>query len=318
MDLSTTYLGLKLPHPFIAGSSPLADSLDGARRLEDAGAAAIVLRSLFEEQIRGEGERAGSTAGGAGVDSLPEIHLENLRRLKEALDIPVIASLNGSTLGGWISWASAMQEVGADAIELNVYEVASDDRYSSEHVERMAAEIVREVRGAVRIPVAVKLLPFYSSLPWFVRQLEEAGADGIVLFNRCFEPDVDVDNRRILSRMKLSTSDELQLRLRWAAILSAQLRHAKIAVSGGVHEAVDAVKAVMCGASAVQVVSALYENGSAYLRTLRGDFEEWMDDHGYQSVEELRAVLSILNPDGDHGHSRFDYMRMLQNWQREQ
>ncbi|MGK2857760.1 MAG: dihydroorotate dehydrogenase-like protein [Thermoanaerobaculia bacterium] len=318
MDLSTTYLGLKLPHPFIVGSSPLADTFDGARRLEDAGAAAIVLRSLFEEQIRGEGERAGDADSDVVVGSLPEIHLENLRRLKEALDIPVIASLNGSTLGGWIAWAAAMQEVGADAIELNIYEVATDERYSSEHVEKMAAEIVREVRGVVRIPIAVKLLPYYSSLPWFARQLEQAGADGVVLFNRFFEPDVDVENRRVLSCLKLSTSDELQLRLRWTAILSAQLRHARIAVSGGVHDAVDAVKAVMCGASAVQVVSALYENGSAYMRTLRGDFEDWMDGHGYESVEQLRAVLSILTPDGNHGHSRLDYMRMLQNWQREQ
>jgi len=316
MDLSTTYLGLKLPHPFIVGASPLADTLDGARRLEDAGAAAIVLGSLFEEQIRGEGARAASGGSDVLIGSIPEIHLENLRRLKDALDIPIIASLNGSTLGGWITWASAMQEMGADAIELNVYEVATDDRTSSEYVDRMAIEMVREVRAAVRVPLAVKLMPFYSSLPWFARQLEDAGADGLVLFNRFFEPDVDVENLRILSRMKLSSREELHLRLRWTAILAGQLRRARIAVTGGVHEGIDAVKAVICGASAVEIVSAIYENGTAYLRTIRGDFEEWLDSHGFESVEQLRAMLSILTPEGDHGYSRVDYMRMLQNWQR--
>ncbi len=318
MDLSTTYLGLRLPHPFIVGSSPLSETLDGARRLEDAGAAAIVLGSLFEEQIRGEGALAGADDRDVLVGSIPEIHLANLRRLKESLAIPVIASLNGSTLGGWINWAAAMQEMGADAIELNLYDVATDERYSSDHVERLAIEVVREVRAATRVPLAVKLTPFCSSLSWFARQLEGAGADGLVLFNRFFEPEVDVERLRIVSTLTLSTRDELPLRLRWTSILAGQLRRARIAVSGGVHDETDAVKAIICGASAVQVVSAIYANGTAYLRTLRGGFEEWLDSHGFESVEQLRAMLSILTPEGDRGYSRLDYMQMLRNWQSEQ
>jgi dihydroorotate dehydrogenase (fumarate) len=317
MNLSTTYLGMELPHPFVVGSSPLSNTLDGARRLEDAGAAAIVLASLFEEQIRREAGPVALAGDGILEGSVPEMHLENLRRLKESLSIPVVASLNGSTLGGWINWATAVQEMGADALELNLYDVPTDERFSSEHVERVALEIVREVRAAVRIPLAVKLMPYHSSLSWFARQLEEAGADAIVIFNRSFEAEVDLERLRILSRPSLSTRDELQSRLRWAAILSGQLRRARVAVTGGVHEGSDAVKAVVCGASAVQVVSALYERGTAHLRTMRHDFAEWLERRGFDSVEALRARLSILTPEGDRGYSRQDYMRMLQDWRPE-
>jgi dihydroorotate dehydrogenase (fumarate) len=308
---------MTLPHPLIVGSSPLSGTLDGARRLEDAGAAAIVLPSLFEEQIRRETDPVASGGDGVIEGAIPELHLENLRRLKESLEIPVIASLNGSTLGGWISWAAALQEMGADALELNLYEVATDERFSSEHVERMALEIVREVRAAVRIPLAVKLMQYYSSLSCFARQLEESGADAIVVFNRGFEADVDIEHFRINTKMKLSSRDELQSRLRWAAILSGQLSHARVAVTGGVHEGADAVKAVVCGASAVQVVSALYEKGTAHLRVMRNEFEQWLERHGFESLEQLRARLSILTPDGDHGYSRRDYMRMLRDWRPE-
>ncbi|MBI2213475.1 MAG: dihydroorotate dehydrogenase-like protein [Acidobacteria bacterium] len=317
MNLSTKYLGMELPHPFIVGASPLTNTLDGARRVEDAGAAAIVLASLFEEQIRREAGCVPPGSNGVLEGSIPEIHLENLRRLKESLAIPVVASLNGSTLGGWINWATALQEMGADALELNLYEVATDERHSSEHVERVALEIVREVRAAVRIPLAVKLLPYYSSLSSFARQLEDAGADAIVIFNRTFEAEVDIEHFRIESKMTLSSRDELLSRLRWASILAGQLHSASIAVSGGVHEGSDAVKAVACGASVVQVVSALYEKGTAYLRTMRRDFEDWLDCRGFAGVEQLRARLSILTPEGDRGHSRIDYMRMLHDWRPE-
>ena len=317
MNLRTTYLGLELPHPFVVGSSPLASTLEGARRLEDAGAAAIVIASLFEEQIRREANPVEPSGDTVVEGAIPELYLENLRRLKESLGIPVIGSLNGSTLSGWINWAAAIQEMGADGLELNLYDVPADDRFSSEHVERVAIEIVREVRAAVRIPLAVKLMPNYSSLSWFARQLEEAGADAIVIFNRAFEAEVDVEQLRINSKMRLSTRDELQSRLRWAAILSGQLRRARVAVTGGVHEGTDAVKAILCGASAVQVVSVLYERGTAHLRAMRAGFESWMERHGFESLEELRARLSILTPDGDRGYSRRDYMRMLHDWRPE-
>jgi len=317
MNLRTTYLGMTLPHPFIVGASPLAATLDGARRLEDAGAAAIVLPSLFEEQIARETNRVDPDGSSVIEGAIPELHLENLRRLKESLSVPVIASLNGSTLGGWINWAAALQEMGADALELNLYEVATDERWSSEHVERIALEIVREVRASVRIPLAVKLMQNYSSLSCFARSLEDSGADAIVVFNRSFEADIDLEQLRINAKLKLSSRDELQSRLRWTAILSGQLRRARIAVTGGVHEGSDAVKAVVCGASAVQVVSALYVKGTAYLRVMRSDFEQWLEQHGFESLEQLRARLSILTPDGDRGYSRLDYMRMLHDWRPE-
>jgi dihydroorotate dehydrogenase (fumarate) len=254
MDLSTTYLGLKLPHPFVAGASPLADSVDGARRLEDSGAAALVMRSLFEEQLDAEalatfesteqhagahGEAQTYFADPAGFVVGPDEYLERLRSLKNAVQIPVIASLNGCTLGGWTRFASFLQDAGADALELNIYQIPTDGSDSAGDVEDRTVDVVREVRSRLKIPMSVKLSPFYTSLPHLADRLREAGADGLVLFNRFFEADVDTEELEILSELVLSHPRELLLRLRWLAILSSLKNAPDLAVSGGVHEAQD-------------------------------------------------------------------------------
>ncbi|HET8647895.1 MAG TPA: dihydroorotate dehydrogenase-like protein, partial [Vicinamibacteria bacterium] len=279
MDLSTDYLGLTLPHPFMPGASPLADEVDTVRRLEDAGAAAITLRSLFEEQIAREQvsafihmDRHGESFAEAltyfpSPDRFvfgPEEYLYHLQRVKEAVGVPVIASLNGTTPGRWLDYPPLMQQMGADALELNLYHLALDGTVSGSEVERMALEVVREVKKSVRIPVAVKLSPFYSSLAHFATELEQAGADGLVLFNRFYQPDIDPEELELARTLQLSTSAELPLRLRWLGVLAGRGR-CSLAVSGGVHTVLDAVKSVMAGAHAVQVVSALLQRGPSYL-----------------------------------------------------
>lgn len=329
MDLSTRYLGMNLPHPFIAGASPLADTLDGARRLEDAGAAAIVMRSLFEEQLDMEAlatqhsiEAHAESFGEAlsyfpdPVDFVmgPDEYLETLRRTKESLRIPVFASLNGYTPGGWLSHARALAQAGADGLELNLYYIATDQTESADVIEGRAVEMVHEVRVAVGIPVAVKLSPFYTSLPHLAWRLEEAGADGLILFNRFFETDIDVENLDLRPSLRLSTSEELLLRLRWLAVLSGRLRRVTLAVSGGVHTSLDAVKAIMVGASAVQVVSALMRGGAGHLNRLRGEVAAWMEERHYESLTQMRGSMDILHCPNPESLARANYMRVLQTW----
>ena len=257
MDLSTTYLGFRLPHPLMPGASPLADDLDTVRRLEDAGASAIVMRSLFEEQIvRDElaTYRAHEATGDSYAEALsylpePETfslgtheYLEQIQRIKAAVAVPVIASLNGTTPDNWIEYARLIAQGGADALELNLYDLPGDPRESGEDVERRMLEVVTAVREAVSLPLAVKLSPFYSSLAHFARRLEFAGADGLVIFNRFYQPDFDVENLEVVPRARLSSPAELLLRLRWLSILSGQVS-ASLAVTGGVHQAVDHVLA---------------------------------------------------------------------------
>ncbi len=329
MNLETRYLGLTLPHPFLGGASPLADTIDGARRLEEAGAAAIVLRSLFEEQIDQEalatlhsteahahsfGEALSYFADPVDFVMGSEEYLETLRRTKEAVGIPVMASLNGYTPGGWLAHARAMAEAGADAIELNLYYVATDAEESSGEIENRSVEMVRQVRAAVGIPISVKLSPFYTSLPHVAARLEEAGADGLVLFNRFFETDIDTENLDHLPSLKLSHSEELLLRLRWLAVLSGRLRRATLAVSGGVHTAHDAVKAIMAGASAVQCVSLLLREGPERIGRLRDEVSAWLEDHDYESLGQMRGSMDLLRcPDPD-ALARANYMRVLQTW----
>jgi dihydroorotate dehydrogenase (fumarate) len=316
MDLSTVYLGLQLRHPLMPGASPLVDDLDMVRRLEDAGAAAIVMHSLFEEQIIAEQfsafdhteVHAGITAEAlsflpdTNVFALgPDEYLNQIRRIKQAVSIPVIASLNGSSLGGWLGFAEQMQQAGADAIELNVYSVATDLRDTAQEVERRVLDMVRSVKEQIRTPIAVKLSPFYSALAHFARQLDETGADGLVIFNRFYQPDLDIEELNVEHKLRLSDSTELLLRLRWLAILSGRLR-GSLAVTGGVHTVSDAIKAVMCGAHAVQMVSALLLHGVQHLAAVRDGMARWLDEHEYASEPIISRHYRVGN---EHPGSEF-------------
>lgn len=328
MDLTTTYLGLRLPHPVMPGASPLADSLDTVRRLEDAGAAAIVLRSLFEEQITREQlgmvhhMEVHDESFAEAISYFPkpdefvfgsEEYCRQIARIKEAVAVPVIASLNGVTSEGWLSYAAKLQQAGADALELNVYFVATDPAETGAAVEARTVEILRGVKRAVTIPVAVKLSPFYSSLPNLARSLDEAGADGLVLFNRFYQPDIDVEALEATPSLHLSDSSELLLRLRWLAILAGQVR-ASLAASGGVHTGLDALKAVMAGASAVQVVSRLLQDGPGQLKAIVGAMGEWLASHEYESLEQARGSMSLRTIPDPSAFERGNYMRILRSW----
>lgn len=328
MNLETTYLGLRLPHPFVAGASPLVDDLDTVRRLEDAGAAAIVMNSLFEEQITHEqmanffdtelqsessAEARTYFPDASHLALGPQNYLEHLSRVKHAVSVPVIGSLNGSTPGGWLDHARLIQEAGADALELNVYALATNPLVSGAELEQQTLDMVRTVKRAVTIPVAVKLSPFYTSLAHFAAGLVAAGADGLVLFNRFYQPDIDVERLVVERSLHLSRSRELLLRLRWLAILSPQIR-TSYAVTGGVHKAVDAVKALMSGAHAVQMVSALLTQGPARLHAIRVELARWLQEHEYESVAQMQGSMSLATCPDPAAYERANYMLMLQSW----
>ncbi len=328
MDLSTTYLGLQLPHPLIVGSSPMVDDLDLVRRLEDAGAAAIVMHSLFEEQIEAERVAAEHSLDAdeesfaealvafPGLDRFhlgPEEYLEQIQRIKSAVKIPLIGSLNGMSPGGWLNLAALIEQAGADALELNVYYLATDPEESGDAIETHTLEMVRAVKRVTNIPVAVKLSPFYSALANFAARLDRAGADGLVLFNRFYQPNLDVEELTIQRRLVLSDSSELPLRLRWLAILSENL-DAALAASGGIHTALDAIKAVMAGAHAVQMVSALLEQGPEHLVRVRRGLDSWLEDHDYESLTQLRGRLNLRNCPDPMAYERANYLEILQGW----
>ena len=328
MNLKTEYLGLKLDSPLMPGASPLADSLDMARRLEDAGASAIVMRSLFEEQITREmmgnilaveeheesfAEALSYFPKSSEFSLGPDEYLDQLRGICKALSVPVIGSLNGITVRGWLDYAKQIEEAGADALELNVYYLATDPDEESVAVESRTLEIVKAVKTALKIPVAVKLSPFFSALPHFVRELEQAGADGLVLFNRFYQPDIDVENLEAAPTLHLSDPSELLLRLRWLAIVGPAVK-IPLAVSGGVHSGLDAIKSVMAGASAVQVVSALLRHGPEHLKRMRAEMEHWMEEHEYESLKQMLGSMSLAHCPDPNAFSRANYMRILQSW----
>jgi dihydroorotate dehydrogenase (fumarate) len=306
MDLSTTYLGKHLPHPLIVGAGPLGDELDTVKALEDAGAAMLVLRSLYEEEITGEQmdgflqveSHAGSFAEAESFAPEPRLalgpeeYLEHLRRVKAAVGIPVMASLNGVTPGGWMSYARLLEDAGADGLELHIYHAASDMTTSAADVERQAIDIVREVTHILRIPVAVKLAPLLTAFAHFARQLDEAGANGLVLFTRFHRIDIDVTELDVIPTLPLSDSSELPLRLRGTAALAGRVK-ASLAVTGGIHTAVDVVKATMAGAHATQMVSALLRHGPSHLTKVRRDLEAWMQEHEWNSLSDMRGNMSL-------------------------
>jgi dihydroorotate dehydrogenase (fumarate) len=328
VDLSTTYLGFTLPHPFMPGASPLVDDLDMVRRLEDAGAAAIVMHSLFEEQLIGE-QLAHAAYSEVPSESFfealsyfppaaafalgPDEYLEQLRRIKAAVRVPVVASLNGRDAGGWLAYAHLLAEAGADALELNVYELATDPRESAAVIEDRLLAMVRAVRQSVAIPVAVKLSPYYTALAHLAEQLDAAGVDGLVLFNRFYQADIDVEQLEVARTLHLSDSSELLLRVNWLAVLSPHVR-ASLAVSGGVHTALDAVKAVMAGADAVQMVSALLRHGPEHLRAVREAAAEWLEAHEYESLRQMRGSMNLQRCPDPQAFARVNYVHVLQGW----
>lgn len=331
MDLSTSYLGFRLEHPLIVGASPLVDDLGAVRRLEDAGAAAFVMHSLFEEQLAREqwgthlDLHAHANAHAEARSYLPDpdtftlgpdAYLEYIRKLKDMVGVPVIASLNGTTPGGWAVYAKLMASAGADALELNPYQVATDPLRSGEEVEDELVELVRLVCQDAKIPVAVKLTPHATALPHLARRLKGAGAAGLVLYNRFLQADFDLENLEMVPRLKLSDSSELLLRLHGLAVLHGRVG-LDLACSGGVHTVEDALKAVFTGANAVQMVSALLQRGpQAIVRTLAG-MREWLERHEYESLSQGHGSLSLAKVSNPHAFHRAHYMRVLQGWRPE-
>ncbi len=307
MTLSTQYLGLDLRTPFIVGASPLCDDVAMARRLEEAGAGALVMRSLFEEQLA-------PRAAGAGDEAfLPDAYVAQIERLKRAVSIPVIASLNGSGPGAWAGCASRLEAAGADAIELNFYRVVTDVTVAADAIEAGMLETVRLVTGAVRVPVTVKLSPFHTAVAQLAVALELAGAAGVVVFNRFYQPDVNPTTLAVQPQLRLSEPGEALLRLRWLAILSPQLR-GSLAATGGFHTAEDVAKAVLSGAHAVQLVSVLLRHGAPALAALATGLRRWMETQGLQSPAEFRGRLNLRDCPDPAAYERANYRETLQNW----
>lgn len=329
MNLETKYLGMTLKNPLSTGSSPATDSVDEVKRLEDAGIGAIVLRSLFEEQIDQEEmayqvhveQQRGSYAEASG-GFLPEInefvfdtdhYLEHIHALKSAVQIPVIASLNGVSHGGWEMYATLLQQAGADALELNFYDLPTNPMESSADLEGRYLSIFRSIRKMVKIPLAVKLSPFFSSVPNFAHQLSEAGADGIVMFNRLYQPDIDIEHLSVRQSLHLSDSAELPLRLRWLAILEPQFK-GSMAVSGGVHNAHDVIKSVMAGAHCTQMVSAILKHGAPHVSKVLKDLTRWLEEHEYPDLKTMRGSMSLRTCPDPAAFSRANYMKILLGW----
>jgi dihydroorotate dehydrogenase (fumarate) len=325
MNLATTYLGMKLPHPLIVGSAgPLTNDLETVRALEDAGAAALVLRSLYEEEITGEqmssffhsdghddsSAEAGSYFPDPELALGPDEYLEHLRRVKAAVSIPVIASLNGATAGGWTSYARLLEQAGADAVELNLYHSASDAATSAADVESQMIQIVRAVKQEIRIPAAAKLSSRFTAFANFAAQLDAAGVDGFVLFTRFHRVDIDVLEFEVLRSLELSDSSELQAGLRGIAALAGRV-NASLAITGGVHTALDVVKATMTGAHATQLVSALLTNGPRHLRTLRKGLESWMAENDWNSLDEMRGNMSFQRIPDPSAYEREAFRRIF-------
>jgi dihydroorotate dehydrogenase (fumarate) len=310
-DLRTRYLGMKLRSPLVASSSPLTGSLDGLRRLEAAGAGAVVLPSLFEEELPEAGGGAGvGDRAGYGYGAGPEAYLSLVAEARKTLEIPVVASLNGVSRGGWASYASRLEDAGASALELNIYYVSSRPGLSASDVEWHYLDVVRAVRRATRLPLAVKLSPYFSSLTNMAGQLVEAGADGLVLFNRFYQPDLDIETMEVLPALELSSSVELRLPLRWIAILHRRHR-VSLAASTGVHTATDVLKVLLAGADVAMMTSALLRNGPDHLRPLETQVRDWMDRHGFETVDQLRGRLSQRSVPDPAAFERANYIKTL-------
>ncbi len=328
IDLSTDYLGLKLKSPLVVSSSPLSESVENIQRLEEAGAAAVVLPSIFEEQLTLESNALdrditrGTESFAESLSYFPayedyrqgqDAYLGHLQRAKSKCSIPILASLNGATAGGWVRFAKEIQQAGADALELNTYSLATDFHESSATIEAGIVDLVRQVKQNTRIRVAVKLSPQYTTVPHLARQLDDAGADALVLFNRFYQPDFDIESLSVIPRLMLSRPEELLLRLHWVAILYGHLR-AELAVTGGVHSAEDVLKSIMAGAQVAMTVSALLANGVAHLATIQAELVRWMEEHEYQSIRQMRGSLSRRSVPDPSPFERGNYIKTLSSY----
>jgi len=327
MDLSVSYLGLDLQHPIIASASPLSQSIDGIKRLEEAGAAAVVLPSLFEEQVRTEAAsllpqvRCGTTVDHASTSNSapvsyengPDEYLELVRKAKKVVQIPVIASLNGATPGGWTQYARCLAEAGASAIELNIYSLPTDLWLTGRQVESQYEEIVQSVRRAVSIPLAVKSGPFFSAMGEMAQRLVAAGADGLVLFNRFYQPDFDLDHLQVVPSLELSRRSEIRLPLLWIAVLHGRLQ-ASLAASSGVHTSAEVVKYLLAGADAVMTASALMRNGLGHMKSLVNGLREWLEQHDFGSVRQIQGLMDQRSASNPGELTRTNYMRVLQSY----
>ena len=328
MNLSTSYLGLKLKNPLVVGASPFCDNLTACRELEEAGIAAIVMHSFFEEQIEAESQALvhhmenPSDSYHEASSFFPEYedyhlgttqYIRQLRRLADLVEIPVIASLNGTRIGNWVSYAQQMEDAGAAALELNLYQLPTDSSVPADEIEADMVEIVRAVCASVKLPVAVKLSPFHTALAHVARNLIANGAAGLVLFNRFYQPDFDIRELEVVPHLQLSDSSELLLRLRWLSILSAQTE-ASLACSGGVHAAGDVAKSLLAGADAVQLVSVLLKNGPRFATTLLDGLKAWMHEMEYESVEQIKGAMNLKRCPDPSAHERANYLKILQSW----
>jgi len=328
MDLTTTYLGMDLKNPIIPSASPLSEKIDNIKAMEDHGAAAVVLYSLFEEEIEHEElELHFHTTRGTDIypEALsyypeheqyltgPDTYLEHIRKAKEAVDIPVIASLNGITKGGWLKYASEMEEAGADAVELNIYFLATDPEQDAREIEDNYIEILQEVKRNLDIPVAVKLSPFFSSMAEMAHRLDMGGADGLVLFNRFYQPDIDLDRLEVVPNVLLSTPMDMRLPLRWIGILYDRIQ-SDLAATSGIHTAEDAIKMIMAGANVTMMASALLKHGISRIKSVLVDMEHWLEINEYESVRQMHGSMSHKSVGNPADFERANYIKMLQSY----
>jgi len=328
VDLTTTYLGLKLAHPLVPSASPFSKDADSAKRLEDAGASAIVMHSLFEEKIESEAQQMDrfffNQSLGVGeadsfhpvpdnIQSYQEQYLETVRSLKSALNIPVIASLNGSSLSGWIDYSTHLQQAGADALELNIYHLAANINDSSETVENRYIEVLQALKSHVSIPITMKLSPQFSSPIHFINRLETAGVNGVSLFNRFYQPDIDLETLDVIPKLELSSTSEALLRIRWIALLHGRV-NLSLAVTGGFHQTPDVIKALLAGADVVHLCSVLLKEGTGKLTQMRDELEQWLDEHEYDSIQQLKGSVSQQHAIDPSAYERANYIQVLDSY----
>jgi len=327
-DLSTKYLGLNLKSPLVASAGPLAKDVGHILHMEEAGISAVVLHSLFEEQITLEGDSLDRHLSG-GTESYseslsyfpdlgsynigPDGYVEHIRKAKQAVDIPVIGSLNGVSTGGWIRYAKLIEEAGADALELNLYYMPTNPKAGAAEVEQMYTDLVSHVKASIKIPVAIKLGPYFSSIPNMAARLDEAGADGLVLFNRFYQPDFDLETKEVVPSLTLSNSSELLLRLHWVALLYGHVK-CDMAITGGVHTAEDVLKSMMAGAKVAMMTSVMLEQGIDVIGKLQADLAEWMEKNEYESIQQMQGSMSASKVADPAAFERANYMKVLSTY----